>query len=132
MPMDGRTPDWDAVLAEGTTYSPTEVPPLRLFKSVSPRLFETAGTRLVAGRDFTWTDLFDHRHFVMVSENLARELWGTPAGAVGKRIRTVARVSLARSDRRRAGRLRQRRERARADDRVLADARREFHPGRTS
>ena len=89
MPMDPRTPDWDAVRAEGTTYSPTEVPPLRLFKSISPRLFETSGTRLVSGRDFTWTDLFDHRHFVMVSENLARELWGTPAGAVGKRIRTV-------------------------------------------
>ncbi len=89
MPMDPRTPDWDAVRAEGATYAPTEVPPLRLFKSVSPRLFETSGTRLVSGRDFTWTDLFDHRHFVMVSENLARELWGTSAGAVGKRIRTI-------------------------------------------
>ena len=79
--MDMRTPDWDAIRVEGTAYSQDEVPPLRFFKSVSPRLFETSGTRLVAGRDFTWTDLFDHRHVVMVSENLARELWGTPAGA---------------------------------------------------
>ena len=51
--------------------------------------FETSGTRLVAGRDFTWTDLYDHRPVVMVSENLARELWGTPAAAIGKRIRTI-------------------------------------------
>jgi len=89
MPMASRTPDWDAIRVEGTAYSPAEVPPLRLFKSISPRLFETSGTRVVAGRDFTWTDLFDHRHVVMVSENLACELWGTPSGAVGKRIRTI-------------------------------------------
>jgi len=89
MPMATRTPDWDAVRAEGKTYSQDEVPPLRLFKSVSPRLFETSGTRLVSGRDFTWTDLYDHRPVVMVSANLARELWGTPAAAIGKRIQTL-------------------------------------------
>jgi hypothetical protein len=43
----------------------------------------------VAGRDLTWTDLHEHRNVVMVSENLARELWGTPAGAIGQRIRTL-------------------------------------------
>jgi putative ABC transport system permease protein len=89
MPMDMRTPDWDAVRAEGKTYSRDEVPPLRLFKSVSPRLFETSGTRLASGRDFTWTDLYDRRPVVMVSENLAREVWGTAAAAIGKRLRTL-------------------------------------------
>ena len=89
MPMDPRTPDWDAIRVEGTAYSKDEVPPLRFFKSVSPRSSRHPAHALVSGRDFTWTDLFDHRHVVMVSENLARELWGTPAGAVGKRIRTV-------------------------------------------
>src|SRR5262249_40440215 len=47
----------------------------------------TAGTRIVAGRELTWTDMYELRPVVLVSENLARELWGTPAAAVGKRIR---------------------------------------------
>jgi len=45
------------------------------------------GTPLVAGRDFTWTDAYEKRPVAMVSENLARELWQTPSGAIGKRIR---------------------------------------------
>ena len=34
-------------------------PPNRQVKVVSPGLFRTQGTPLVAGRDFTWTDLHD-------------------------------------------------------------------------
>ena len=45
------------------------------------------GRPLVAGRDFTWTDVYELRPVAMVSENLARELWGQPAAAIGKRIR---------------------------------------------
>jgi len=44
------------------------------------------GQSLVAGRDFTWTDVYDMRPVALVSENLARELWGSPAAALGKRI----------------------------------------------
>jgi hypothetical protein len=62
---------------------------MRLFKHISPALFRTAGTRLLAGRDYNWTDLYDKRDVVIVSENLARELWGTPAGALGKRLRVL-------------------------------------------
>jgi hypothetical protein len=62
---------------------------MRFFKRVSPRYFETIGTPLVAGRDFTWTDLYDRRRVVMVSENMARELWGSAAAAVGRRIQTI-------------------------------------------
>jgi predicted permease len=87
MPMEGRTPDWDAVQAEGATSAPGEVP-FRLFKSVSPGFFRTSGTRLVSGRDYEWTDLYEQRPVVMVSENLAREFWGTPSAAIGKRIQT--------------------------------------------
>ena len=60
---------------------------LALFKYVSPGFLHTAGTRLIAGREITWTDIYDLRPLVMVSENLARELWGTPSAAVGKRLR---------------------------------------------
>ena len=60
---------------------------MRLFKYVSPGFFRTAGTRLIAGREITWTDVYGLRPVVMISENLARELWGTPAAALGKRLR---------------------------------------------
>jgi len=65
----------------------SDTPPLRLFKYASPGFFHTAGTRLVAGRELTWTDVYGLRPVVMISENLARELWGTPAAALGKRLR---------------------------------------------
>jgi predicted permease len=89
IPMDTLTPDWDAIFAENKTYVADQVPPFRLFKAVSPGFFRTLGIRLIAGRDYTWTDLYDRRPVVMVSENLARELWGTPSAAIGKRIRTL-------------------------------------------
>jgi predicted permease len=62
-------------------------PPNRQVKIVSPGTFDTLGTRLVAGRDFTWTDIYGARDLAIVSENLARELWGTPEAALGKRVR---------------------------------------------
>jgi predicted permease len=89
MPVEGLAPDWDVVMTEGQTLESGEIPPMRLFKHISPALFHTAGTRLLAGRDYTWTDLYDKRDVVIVSENLARELWGTPAGALGKRLRVL-------------------------------------------
>jgi predicted permease len=66
---------------------PGSAPPLRLFKYASPGFFRTAGTRLVAGREITWTEVYGLRPVVVISENLARELWGTPAAALGKRVR---------------------------------------------
>jgi hypothetical protein len=48
------------------------------------------GARIVAGRDFTWTDLFEQREIAMLSEGLAREWWGAPSAAIGKRVRPYA------------------------------------------
>jgi predicted permease len=62
-------------------------PPNRQVKIVSPGMFQTLATPLVAGRDFTWTDLYGLRDVAIVSDNLARELWGSPAAALGKRVR---------------------------------------------
>jgi hypothetical protein len=61
-----------------------------MFKFVGPGLFQTAGTRLIAGREFTWTDLYGRRPVAVISENLARELWGTPSAALAKRVGTGA------------------------------------------
>ncbi len=62
-------------------------PANRQVKIISPGMFHTLGTPLVAGRDFTWTDLYDLRDVAIVSENLARELWGSPEAALRKRVR---------------------------------------------
>jgi predicted permease len=64
-----------------------KLPPLRSFKFYSPGLLATMGNSLLAGRDFTWSDVYDRKPVALVSENLARELWGGPSQAIGKRIR---------------------------------------------
>jgi predicted permease len=89
IPMEGVAHDWDALFVEGKDYRAGEIPPFRLFKGVSPGYFQSVGTRLVAGRDYSWTDLSGRRPFVVISENLAREWWGTPEAALGKRIQTI-------------------------------------------
>ena len=60
---------------------------LRRFKSVGPRYFETMGIPIVAGRSVTWTDIYQERPVVVISAPLAREYWGEPAKAIGKRLR---------------------------------------------
>jgi putative ABC transport system permease protein len=87
MPMEGYDSAWDEIYAEDKVPSKGEIAPLRLYKYVSPDFFRTAGTRLVAGRELTWTEVYGLRPVVMISENLAREMWGTPSAAVGKRVR---------------------------------------------
>jgi predicted permease len=61
--------------------------PLPRRASIWPGYFEALGTRLIAGRDLTWADIDEARGVAMVSENLARELWGEPQAAIGERIR---------------------------------------------
>ncbi len=86
VPMTGS--GWqDPVFAEDHTYAETQIPPLRVFKFVSPGLLKTMGNSLVAGRDLTWIDIYEKRNLALVSENLARELWTDPRAAIGKRIR---------------------------------------------
>jgi multisubunit Na+/H+ antiporter MnhB subunit len=45
---------------------------------------------LVAGRDFTWTDIYQKIPVAIISENFAREYWNSPANALGKRIRVAS------------------------------------------
>jgi hypothetical protein len=35
----------------------------------------------------TWSEIYELQPTVMVSENLAREMWGTPSAVIGKRLR---------------------------------------------
>jgi predicted permease len=86
VPMDENDPNWDTIGVEGKIYDGGEGP-LRLFNYVSPGYFSTLGTRIVAGRDFTWDDLNNVRPSIIVSENFARENWGSAAAAIGKRVK---------------------------------------------
>jgi predicted permease len=86
VPMSGAEPSWDQILVEGKNYE-GDNPPMRLYNYVSPGYFHTAGTRFVAGRDFTWAELYSVRPIGIVSEGLARELWGSPRAAIGKRFK---------------------------------------------
>jgi predicted permease len=89
MHMEGLYTNWDVIASEGAAYGATEIPPMRIFKAVSPGFFSTTGTQMIAGRDYTWTDMEQMRRYVIVSENIARELWGTPENAIGKRLHTM-------------------------------------------
>jgi putative ABC transport system permease protein len=61
-------------------------PPARRAKYIGPGYFETMGNPIVAGRAITWTDVHRPAAVALISENLAREYWGEPANALGKRI----------------------------------------------
>jgi predicted permease len=67
-----------------------QIPPLRRFKSFAPGYFETMGIRLVAGRSITWTEIYERRRVIVISETLAREYWGDPSRAVGRQARSSA------------------------------------------
>src|SRR5262249_47939067 len=92
MPMEGLGANlgvlnFGSILPEARPDTGPTTPPVRLFKYASPGFFQTAGTRLLAGREITWTEVYGLRPVVAISENLARELWGTPQAAIGKRLR---------------------------------------------
>jgi predicted permease len=86
IPTDGQSPDWDGIEVEGRPQLPGQFPPMRRFKDISPGFLEAMGTRLIVGRSYEWTDLLDRRPVILISENLAREYWGDPHTALGKRI----------------------------------------------
>ncbi len=81
--LGGRNP----VYAEGKNPAEGQIPPLRQIRMIAPGYFQTLGTRIIAGREFTWDDLYGKHRVAMISENLAREWWGDARAALGKRIR---------------------------------------------
>src|SRR4030095_17132930 len=86
MPMEMEFENNMVVTAEDKTYG-EGIPPLRRSKSVAPDLFATLGTPIIAGRDFSWTDILDNREVVVVSESLARGVWARRARPPGTRRR---------------------------------------------
>jgi predicted permease len=86
VPMDGN--GWhDPVFAQDHNYAGNAMPPLRQFVFGAPGYLKTLGIPMVAGRDFTWDEVNQKLPVGMVSENFAREYWGSPMNAIGKHIR---------------------------------------------
>jgi predicted permease len=80
---------FDVIVAQKPTRPDAGLPPARQIKYVAPGFFGTVGTRLLAGRDFSWTETLEHRRVGVVSEDLARELWGGATQAIGQQIGLV-------------------------------------------
>jgi hypothetical protein len=57
------------------------------FITAAPGTFQALGVPLAAGREYTWTDIHEKRKVVLISENFAREYWGSAQAAIGKQIR---------------------------------------------
>jgi len=89
VPMDGN--GWeDTVFVKDRKYAEGEIP-LHRFRFVAPGFFKTVRTPLVAGHDFTWSDIYNKVPLAIISEKLARENWHDPSLALGKQIRANAR-----------------------------------------
>jgi predicted permease len=89
IPMNGNQSN-DILFEQDKNYREGELPPVRRFVFLSPGFFKTMGTPLVAGRDLTWAEAYEKRPVVLISENLARESWGSAENALGKHIRVAS------------------------------------------
>jgi predicted permease len=84
LPMDGS--EWNGrVLVEGHTIAGEE--PQRRWNFISPGYFAAMGTRLIAGRDVSWSDIEAGGRVAVISEDFAREIAAEPAAALGRRVR---------------------------------------------
>jgi predicted permease len=84
LPMDGGA-DLEGVFVRDRVYSSNETPLCR-YDYVAPGFLKTLGTPLVAGREFTWSEIYNKVPVAMVSEQFARDYWHDPSSAIGKQI----------------------------------------------
>jgi predicted permease len=91
LPMEGPPFTIEAPVAvDGQPLAGGATPPSRRMKFVSPGYFEAMGTRIIAGRDFTWADVDAGGRVALISEEFARQIAAQPSAALGMRIRTSA------------------------------------------
>lgn len=86
VPLSGSSSN-DVLYAQDHEMSEGKLPPIRRFVFVSPGYFSTLGTQIVAGRAISWDDNYNKMPVAMISENMAREWWGSATAALGKKIR---------------------------------------------
>lgn len=75
--------------AGATDFRPNSSPFTAKYYSISLGYLRAAGTRLLAGRDFTWHDDRNHPSVALVNETFARQLFAN-SSALGHRFMTSA------------------------------------------
>jgi len=86
VPLDRVLPR-SSIYLEGQDYAEGEVSPFRKVAYASPGFLEALGSRVIAGRQVTWADIEQGGNVLVLSDNLARELWGDAQRAIGQRVR---------------------------------------------
>ena len=87
-PLEGISQQSDLIYARDKTYSAGQIPPVRSFQIHSARVSEDRRDTLDRRSRFHLDRRYEKRRVAMVSENMAREMWGSPAAALGKQIRS--------------------------------------------
>jgi predicted permease len=87
VPLEGSY-SYNPVYAQDHELGAGQLPQMRHFRYVGPGYFATLGATFVAGRDLTWAESYQRRPVVIITENFAKEFWGSPEAALGKRIRS--------------------------------------------
>jgi len=75
------------LLKEGEPDPPPDQQLLIDYNIIAPNYFQTLGTELVSGRDFTERDTNDSPLVAIVNQEFARRFYGSEENATGKRIR---------------------------------------------
>jgi predicted permease len=86
LPMEGAT-NTNSIQVEDFPIDGSQAMPVRYYKAIAGDYFAAMEIPLLAGRSITWDDIYQRRPVGVVTENFAREYWGNPALALGKRIR---------------------------------------------
>ena len=86
LPLDGDGRQMSLVPHVDGVRAADDVARIWEVQNISPGMYETMQTRLVAGRSFTWDEVLNLRPLILVSESLARKEWGSPTAALGRRV----------------------------------------------
>lgn len=86
-PMD-HAAGFDPIFVEDFPLPEGQQARIRRFKWVGGGYHEALGNPVIAGRTITWDDIRHRLPVVMITEGMAREYWGDPAQAIGRRIGT--------------------------------------------
>lgn len=87
LPIEGNS-NIDGFMIEGREVPADGTESQIVQTAVSPEYFTTLGIPLLAGRDFTTSDDSGRVPVAVVNELVAKRFWETPAGALGRRLRT--------------------------------------------
>ena len=86
-PLEG-TVGWDFDYAiEGQSLDEARTNALANYENITPHYFRTFGIPLKAGREFETQDSAGKQPVAIVSEHMAERFFGSPAAAIGKRLK---------------------------------------------